>query len=270
VRVGSGILAGLNWYYECHSHRSKHFQMDRRVRLLQVDEKDPTPMYMQLVRKLTAAIGSGQWLAGDALPSERTLVESLGISRVTARRALQVLEEEGAIVRTRGAGTFIAPRFEQTLSRLDSFSEMVRPKGFVPNSELIGFQRRAASREEATALKLTSKDDVVSVTRLRKADGTTISMHSSTLPYSVLPDAKLLGESLYAYLDQIDKPVLRAVQHFRAAVADEELSRFLDVPVGEPLLLVTRIGFTHGDKPIEFNKTYCINDYYDFMVELKR
>jgi GntR family transcriptional regulator len=244
--------------------------MDRRIRLLRLDESDATPLYMQLARKLTSAIDAGQWLAGEALPSERTLVETLGISRVTARRALQVLDEEGTIQRSRGQGTFIAPKFSQMLPKLDNFSEMVRPRGFVPTSELIEAQRREPSHEECSALGLLIKDEVFSVTRLRKADTTAVSLDRSTLPLDVLSDANVMGESLYAYLDGIGKPVLRAVQHFRAAVATPDLARQLSIRVGEPLLLVTRVGYTHGDVAVELTKTYCINDYYDFVIELKR
>jgi GntR family transcriptional regulator len=244
--------------------------MDRRLRLLKIDEKDPTPIYMQLAGKLTAAIAEGQWKAGEALPPERTLVDALGISRVTARRALQVLEEQGAIRRNRGAGTFVTPRFTQPLSRLDSFSSMVLPRGYTPNSELIGFQRRRASSEEGTALHLSAKDEVVALTRLRKADETVISLQESVLPHAALPDIAKLGESLYGYLDATGQPVLRALQHFRATVANEEFARLLQVPEGDPLLLVTRIGFTHDDRPVEFTKTFCTNEHYDFVVELRR
>ena len=244
--------------------------MDRRIRLLKLDESDATPLYMQLSRKLTSAIEAGQWLAGEALPSERTLVETLGISRVTARRALQILDEEGTIRRNRGQGTFIAPRFSRPLNKLDNFSEMVRPKGFVPTSELISFQRREPTREEASALGLQTKDEVVCITRIRKADTTVVAYDSSTLLANVLSDASRMGDSLYAYLDQIGKPIVRAVQHFRAAAANKDLSRRLSVSVGEPLLLVARVGYTYGDEALEFTKTYCINDYYDFVIELKR
>ena len=251
-------------------HDSANWTMDRRLRALKVDERDPTPIYLQLARRLTAAIEAGEWLAGEALPSERTLVETLGISRVTTRRALQMLEDDGVIIRNRGAGTFIAPRFEQVLSRLDSFSEMVRPRGFVPHSELIEFRRRKPTPEEIKALSLQPKDDVVSLVRLKKADETAISIHVSTLPHAIVPSVERVSESLYEYLDQINKPIIRAMQHFHAAVADEEQAELLALPVGAPLLLVTRVGYTHGDVPVEFTKAFCVNDYYDFVVELKR
>ncbi len=244
--------------------------MDRRILLLKLDEHDATPMYMQLARKLTSAIESGQWQAGEALPSERTLTETLGISRVTARRALKVLSDDGTVSKNRGTGTFITPRFHQSLSKLFSFSDMVRPHGFTPKTELISFQRHLPNEEEVATLGLKAKDEVVTITRLRKADNTAICLDTTTLPMTVLPDQTLIGGSLYEYLEKIGKPVVRALQRHKAAIADAELSRLLNVAVGEPLGLVTRIGYTGDDEVVELTRTYCVNDYYEFVVELKR
>ncbi|WP_240648258.1 GntR family transcriptional regulator [Pararobbsia silviterrae] len=232
-------------------------------------------MYLQLVRKLVAAIDNGEWRAGDALPSERTIEESLGISRVTARRALKQLGDDGYITRNQGSGTFIAerrvpPRFEQTLGRLDSFTEMVRPSGFVPRSELISFQRRTADPDERRELRLRADEEVVAVARLRRADQTIISLHRTTVPYGILSDAALIGDSLYSYFEEIGRPVVRARQHFNGAVADAELARIMHIAEGTPLLLVTRTAYSHDDVPIEYTNTYCLNEHYDFVVELQR
>ncbi|MGB7648563.1 MAG: GntR family transcriptional regulator, partial [Pseudomonas fluorescens] len=93
---------------------------------LRPDDKQSTPLYLQLARNLEAAIHAGQWKSEQALPSERALSEQLSISRVTARKALEVLFAQGLIRRSQGSGTFITPRLEQPLSRLSGFSEMLR------------------------------------------------------------------------------------------------------------------------------------------------
>jgi len=244
--------------------------MDNRIGLLSVDAQDATPIYMQLARKLTDAIEAGHWLCGEALPSERTLVEGLQISRVTARRAIQVLADRGLIRKDPGAGTFIAPRFQQPLSQLHTFTDMVRPMGFAPKSEVLLFQKRLPTEEERTALCLQPKDQVVFIMRLRKADSTIISLDNATLPAAVLSDPQFIGESLYEHLENIGQPVLRAVQRHKAAIADKKLAGLLDVKVGDPLGMVVRLGFTHADKPIELTTTYCVNEHYEFVVELKR
>lgn len=237
--------------------------MDQRLQGLKPDESDATPIYLQVARGLAAAIQAGQWRVGDALPSERTLVDSLGISRVTARRALQVLAEEGAITRSRGAGTFIAPRPEQRTARLDNFSELARRRGMTPASELVAFERRRATAHEGAALALQEGEEIVRLTRLRKADGQIFWMDVTTLALAVLPDASAIGESLYAYLERIGKPVLRVTEKLRAIVATEELAARLGLAPGEPLLHILRTGYTHGDKPVELTDAYCLNDFYE-------
>ncbi len=218
--------------------------MDDRLLALRPDQTDATPIYLQVARRLGAAIQGGQWRVGDALPSERTLVESLGISRVTARRALKVLAEEGAITRNRGAGTFIAPRPEPKAARLDNFSELARRRGMTPASELVAFERRLATEQEAAILALSAGEEIVRLTRLRKADGQTFWMDVTTLALAVLPDASAIGESLYAYLERIGQPVLRITEKLRAVVADEALAARLAIALGEPLLHIRRIGYS--------------------------
>ncbi len=98
---------------------------------LRPDEAQPTPSICSW-RAISSAIHAGQWKAEEALPPNATSSETLNISRVTARKALEVLFEQGLIRRNQGSGTFITPRLEQPLSRLSSFGEMLRLKGFTP------------------------------------------------------------------------------------------------------------------------------------------
>jgi GntR family transcriptional regulator len=87
------------------------------------DERSTVPLYLQLAQKIAQAIRAGSYQPDEALPSERMLSESLSLSRVTARKAIDQLVTQGLVVRRRGSGNYIAPRLEQPLSRLTSFSE---------------------------------------------------------------------------------------------------------------------------------------------------
>ena len=141
---------------------------------LRPDDKQSTPLYLQLARNLEAAIHAGQWKSEQALPSERALSEQLSLSRVTARKALEVLFAQGLIRRSQGSGTFITPRLEQPLSRLSGFSEMLRLKGFVPSSQWLERDISAPTHEELIRLGLSPNDKVTRLKRLRKADDTEI------------------------------------------------------------------------------------------------
>lgn len=154
---------------------------------LRPDDKQSTPLYLQLARSLEAAIHAGQWKSEQALPSERALSEQLSISRVTARKALEVLLAQGLIRRSQGSGTFITPRLEQPLSRLSGFSEMLRLKGFVPTSQWLERDITPPTHEELIRLGLSPTDKVARLKRLRKADDTVMAIEMTAMPASVLP-----------------------------------------------------------------------------------
>ena len=237
---------------------------------LRPDDTQATPLYLQLARNLEAAIHAGVWKAEQALPSERTLSEQLGLSRVTARKALEILLEQGLIRRNQGSGTFITPRLEQPLSRLSSFSEMLRLKGFVPGSQWLERGIAVPTYEEVIRLGLSPTDQVARLKRLRKADDTVMAIEMSALPAALLPHPEAIGDSLYQYLESIGRPVVRALQHIRAINASAEFAALVGIEPGTAMLLMTRIGYLDDNTAIELTDTYCRNDYYDFVAELRR
>jgi GntR family transcriptional regulator len=244
--------------------------MENRWLALKPEESLSTPLYLQLARKLADAINDGWWQADEALPPERTFSEELGISRVTARKALDVLLEQGLIRRRHGSGTFITPRLEQPLSRLTSFTETLKMKGFQPSSVWLERSIGVPSHEEVIKLGLSPVSQVVHMKRQRLADGVVMAIEQSTLPLAYLPEPQAVGNSLYAYLDAQGHSIVRALQHIRAVNASPELAALVGIRTGEAMLLMTRIGFTADNAAIELTDTYCRNDYYDFVAELRR
>ncbi|WP_275286969.1 GntR family transcriptional regulator [Halomonas elongata] len=244
--------------------------MDRRFQQLRLDPDLSTPLYHQLASRLEDAIEEGAWQAGEALPSERALAESLDVSRITARKALDRLAERGLIRRTRGSGTFITPRLNQPLTRLASFTEMLTQRGFTPRSHWLSRSLAAPSADESLRLGLGGDARVARLKRLRLADGVVMAVEESCLPQSVLGDPQGVEDSLYAFLEDAGRPVARALQHVTAVNADAELARLAEVPEGQALLKVTRQGYLVDGTPAELTVTYCRTDYYDFIVELTR
>ncbi|MFX1673111.1 GntR family transcriptional regulator [Paraburkholderia sp. A2WS-5] len=241
-----------------------------RWRGLRPDPDNDTPLYLQLARKLTDAIHENRWSAGEALPSERVLADALGVSRITARKAIALLVEQGMIRRTQGAGSFITPRYEDPLSRLTSFSEMLRQRGFTPSSRWLSREIQPASRDEVIQLGLSPAAAVTRLKRLRLADGIVMAVENSTFPAALIPDPSAIGDSLYSFLEQRGLAIVRALQHFRAVNASEEIAQQMSIAPNEALLLITRVGYTADQRAIELTDTYCRNDYYDFVAELRK
>lgn len=229
-----------------------------------------TPLYHQLAQQLGDAIETGRWQAGEALPSERALAESLHISRITARKALEQLAQRGLIRRTHGSGTFIAPRFNEPLTRLSSFTELLAQRGFTPSSRWLSRRIEMPTSEEAFRLGLRSNARVARLKRLRLADDVVMAVEQSCLPEYVLAEPEAVETSLYKTLDERGQPIMRALQHITAVNADAETAALVSVPHGEALLEVTRLGYLADGSPAELTVSYCRTHYYDFMVELHR
>lgn len=234
------------------------------------DERAASPLYMQLAQKLAQAIRDGVYNADEALPSERVLSESLGLSRVTARKAIDRLVEQGMIVRRRGSGNYIAPKLEQPLSRLTSFSEELDQRGFKPSSRWLARGFSIAAPDEQLSLGLTTGERVARLERLRLADKVVMAYEVSVLPESVLANPDLVDASLYAYLARTGRAPVRALQHIRAINADANLAESLGVPVGQAVLFITRVGYLESGQAVELTHSYCRSDYYDFVAEMRR
>jgi GntR family transcriptional regulator len=243
---------------------------DRSLDLLRPDPADTSPLYLQLARRLGDAVRAGKYQAHEALPSERLLSDSLGVSRVTARKAIEQLVEQGLVVRRRGSGNYIAPHLEQPLSRLTSFSEELRRRGYTPSSRWLARSIGGALPDEQLSLGLSPTARVARLERLRLADDVVMAYEMSVLPVTVLADPQRVQSSLYEYLAIEGRAPARALQHIRAMNADGKLARHLGVPLGLALLYITRIGYDSAGAAVELTRSYCHSDYYDFVAEMRR
>ena len=237
---------------------------------LALDPQASLHLYLQLRNGLARLIRERRFSVDDALPSERVLADTLGISRVTARKAIAALESDGLIVRRHGSGNYIAPMLEQPLTRLTGFTEELTQRGFVPRSRWIRRVIGAALTDELVALGLSPGARVARLERVRLADDTPMAYEASALPTSVVADPEAVSESLYRYLDERGGAPVRALQHFRAVNASAQQAQLLDIPLGQALLFITRVGYHDDGRAIEITHTWCRSDYYDFVAELRR
>jgi len=234
------------------------------------DPDESTPLYVQLARTLAESIREGRYQVDEALPSERVLSESLEVSRVTARKAIDQLVEQGLIIRRHGSGNYIAPRLEQALSRLSSFSEELAQRGYRPSSRWLERAITGAVPDEQLSLGLSPGARVARLERLRLADEVVMAYEMSVLPQSVLADPQKVEGSLYEYLNRLGKAPVRALQHIRALNAQPRLAEQLNVPTGQAVLFITRIGYLESGLAVELTHSYCRSDYYDFVAEMRR
>jgi len=229
----------------------------------------PTPLYRRLQRGLRKVLEQGAVGAEDALPPERDLAEGLGVSRVTVRKALRQLVDEGLLVQQRGAGTFVASRLEQPLSSLTGFTEDMSARGMTPGVEWLDRSLGTAMPEEALALNLSPGAMVSRLYRIRLANDKPMCIEQATLPHDVLADPTVVKDSLYVELEKVGKRPVRALQRLRAQLLQFEQARLLQVEPGTACLYIERRSFLADGRPVEFVRSHYRGDSYDFVAELR-
>ena len=227
-------------------------ESDKRLQTLRPNGDDPTPLYLQVARKLGDAINAGQWRAEEALPPERELSEKLGVSRVTARKALDVLVDQKLIVRRQGSGTFIATHIEEPLHRLTNFTELLKHKGFESSSRWVERKLDAPTYEEVLKLGVSPGSQVA-----RASSGcgspTAWSWPSRGAPcpshtFPIREQSKVL--SMLTWTLEVRASFARFNTSVRSTPRRNSL-RWVGIKTGDAILVVTRVGFTKENVAIE-------------------
>lgn len=229
---------------------------------------NPSPLYLQLQQLIRDAIGSDILTQGNAIPAERDLAVEYDISRITVRKAIGGLVEEGLLTRRRGAGTFVAGRVEKSFSKLSSFSEDMAARGRTASSNWISRAAGQVNPEEAMSLGLSPGAPVFRFQRIRYADDQPMALEFSTIAGYCLPSVGAVGESLYSALEKSGCRPVRALQRLRAVPFGPDHAKMLGVDNGQPGLLIERRGFLKDGRAAEFTRSYYRGDAYDFVAEL--
>lgn len=226
------------------------------------------PLYAQLATALRQAIRDGSFGPSTALPSERDLALELGISRVTVRKAIDELVEEGALVRRAGAGNFVNGRIEKQFVRLSSFSEDMRARGRVPGSAWLMRAPGLVTPDEALRLRLAPGTPVLRFHRLRYADARPMCLEYATVAAFALPSVDAVHDSMYDALAVTGHRPVRALQRLSALLLGAEQARLLQAREGDAGLCVERLGFLSDGRAVELCRSYFRGDTYDFVAEL--
>ena len=232
---------------------------------------DPVlPLHKQLRAAIETAIVANHLKPGAVLPGERTLAEALSLSRVTVRKAIEALVDEGLVHRRQGAKTEVGSRVEKSLSTLTSFSEDMVSRGLKPGCIWISKQISRPSPAEMMALGISAENQVLRLRRIRTADGMPLALEYSAVPTRFLAAPELIGDSLYEALEKQGALPQRAVQRMRSRSATPGDAELLHCEAGEPLLVVERRCFLADGQIVEFTESRYRGDVYDFVLELKR
>ena len=224
---------------------------------------------------LRDGIVNGLYPHGAILPSEQELTAIYGVSRITAKRALNELAAEGLVVRERGRGTrvtFDASARPVTAS-VDGLYRNLVQMGRETDVRLLSFNYVAASAEVARALGCEPGETVQTARRVRSVDGEPFSHLTTYVPEDIgrsYDAADLAEQPLLALFEQCGIQVSEAAQTISASLADGEIAALLKIDVGGPLLQVTRTVVDQRDRPVEHLIALYRPDRYQYRLDLRR
>jgi GntR family transcriptional regulator len=226
------------------------------------------PHYRRIEQALRARIA--ELKPGDALPSDAELVAEFGVSRMTARNAMQRLTDEGLVVRRPGRGTFVAePPTHRRVDRLMTFSHEMRRRGRVPSSRILTREVRPSTAVESASLGLRPGDQVVVLRRLRCADDQPMAVETAVLEpgtAAAVLAADVEHGSLHEALHAAGYVLRRGTGSIAAEPASREDAVLLAIRPGDPLLVERRIIVDAHARPVEATESRYAGGRYGLDV----
>jgi GntR family transcriptional regulator len=227
------------------------------------------PLYYQISEHLRALIEGGALKPGERIPSEYELVGEYGVSRNTARLAIDALISQGLVYRVQGKGTFVTrPRLRYGLMQLSSFSEEMQRRGWCSRSEVLELDAGEPPVKISQAMQMVPGETAYKIERLRLANDEPMALHTSYVPCRLCPGLEredLSSGSLYVLLEErYGLRIAYAEQVLKPAVANEMEARLLTIRPGAPVLIVEGTAYLDYGSPVEYACLMYRGDRYEF------
>ncbi|RRD95758.1 GntR family transcriptional regulator [Clostridiales bacterium COT073_COT-073] len=236
------------------------------------------PKYYQVKKAIAEKIENGDFSANEQIPSERELMDSYKVSRITIRKAIDELVTEGYLYKIQGKGTYVkTDEGSSNLFAILSCTEDVMRLGMKPSKKLVVSDVVKAGLKKAKALEIDSEDSLYMVGRIMYADQEPLNYTVTFLPVKLFPDLpkhELAEESLYEMLQvEYGVKITKARRTMEAILAKDEIAEYLELKEGSPIILFRCItyGIANGKEiPIENFKCYYRTDKFKFYIDQVR
>ena len=224
-------------------------------------------------QELRHAIAQGTFRPGTQLPTEAELCEMLGVSRTVVREALRVLEEDGLVARRHGVGTFV--RDHPILKNLNfnfGITEMIESAGLTSGTSHLAVHSENADQEKAEQLRLPLGTPLITVERVRTADGRPVVYSLDTIAQSLLQGVefnpqRLLTQSMYSILQvSLGRMIEYGIARLLPMQAPDFVAEKLDLSPNALTLYIVQTDYSPDDEPLLYSREYHLPDAFDFIV----
>lgn len=229
--------------------------------------------YYQIAEYYRRMIDEKELAVEEQMPTEEQICTLFQVSRITARQAMGQLAQGGYIERVQGKGSYVkAKKVGMQLNRLQGFTEEMRAKGMTGSSRVLSVKVQPCGLKVAERLGIETGAQVISINRLRLADGEPMAVENVFIPFHLCPELARcdLNGSLYRILGEYGLRVATARQDITAGFSSKAICGLLQIKPSVPTLPIERITYLENGQPLECVFSAYRSDRYTFHVEMAR
>ena len=243
-----------------------------------LDNKSPVTLYYQVELKIRRLIEKGDFKSGDPIPGEKELMDTYQVSRITIRKALERLEEDGLIIKKRGARSVVSDQIPNRLAKsyttedFRGIEDELRHQGLCPKASVFEHISLLPTEAISEIFQIGPDTELIRIRRLGEVDGVPIWLESRYFPRQLgekLDADKLENESVLSLMLHLGYQVSDVEIRLEAVVATSQQAKLLKVPTGTPLLLHQSIAYDALRRVLQLTRTYLRSDYYKLIIYAK-
>ncbi|MDD3172590.1 MAG: GntR family transcriptional regulator [Herbinix sp.] len=239
-----------------------------------LDSDSATPLYLQVADDIKQKIASGEYKAGQILPSETKCCEIYQVSRVTIRNAISDLVDQGLLVRKHGKGSYVEKqKIPSNLFTFSGFTTTCRENNIQIKTHILCALKQEASMNDLRVLNLHEGDYIVYLKRLRFADEHPVIIEHVHLPYDkykFLLSIDLEDKSLYEIITEHTglnpEKYCNTKITLEATAATPEEAHFLNIENGKPLIVYQETVISNTGEPVHWTKQIMSGNYFKFYL----
>lgn len=233
------------------------------------------PLHLTISEKLRYRIDTGEYRAGAQLPSEYQLMAEFGVSRITVRRAVANLVQQGLVVAQQGRGVFVKTQQKVTYSLSSPMvffeADMAR-QGVASAIQNLVFEPMLPPAPVRETLQLSKRARVYFQKKLLLLDQVPVAVDTS---YTLYRLGKTLATDLkqrmtFPTLEQSGLVIDKIETVIESTHADYEVSEYLEVPLGHPLITYCYTAYSDQNQPVVYGEALSRGDRLCYSVVIRR
>jgi GntR family transcriptional regulator len=232
-------------------------------------KKIEKPLYLQVADDIRNRIQNGEFKAKEKLDTEFELEKQYSVSRITIRKALELLVDEGILMRKRRVGTYVMEKkIARNLNWSGSFSKSCKMEGNQVRTKLLSAELIPARPNDIERLQIPKDDYIIRIRRLRFCNGEPVIIEDNHYPrtFSYLLAEDLENRSLYEILAEHNIKIVYSMKTIGVCYATREEAQYMNIRENDALLLSRDVTYDENNKPVFRGKEIINADKFEYKI----